>query len=1342
MYMSRKTFFASILFFAALAASGAELAPNGDFSIIAESAAKGWTSASGWKGKSIYRAGRGCLAIERNEDDEGAGAFFSDPIPVTGGKQYNFSVRYRCTLTEKESWCAAAVEWKDAKGKKLPATSLFHANKSANETLASKPVIAPDGAASARLRLVLGRMGNAEFTMVSFNDDPKTAAAVSEPNEEGPEEADNRAEAPFLLNGSFEAADFSPDFTDCFVPVSGQSRRTTQAFHGYHALELSPGSSVVYGAKNVPSVSVAPGEQLCLSYAAAGTGKAVCILDFLNESGVKKTDRLELSCVPEGKEFKQVSREFRVPAGAAAAALTLVNEGNDPVVVDALYLGPKTFSAKETRVIPVPPRGGDADQSRFPRSTIENLNGRPTWYIEGEAQTKTAYTPANIRANTRPHWYNYIRTVLRHGEYPIVVLECNITPEMQGEKYTLETVMKDIDIQARTALAEIPDAKFMLWVFLEPSNAFAARYPDDLVRLEDPDAPRRYKIPAYSFGSEIWAGECMYALRELLARVSKLPYADRIAAVSPGLGQYGENNFELAKTIRQHSPQDFSPAMQDFFRKWLMKEYGSDVLRFKKAWDREGVFNFTNAQVPSKKRRVPKFKGAFYDPATQKQCIDYIRCESFSILHRVLQMCQTVKEASGGRLFTMAQLAYFTSQILHLELDMALKNPYLDALGPAPPYINRGPGDDIMDHGPAESVSEHGKLWMFQADVRSHLSSAHNWRYGRTADEKESVAVYLRDIGHYMTKGQFPYYLAFERWYDSPGLLALIARFNGWMDLGSKFPRASNAEIAVVVDPMSLATGHEYSYVRRIMPPYQSSLEYNRTFEWHHLGAPYDFFMLDDLLNRKDIRQYKVVIFAANWAISERQRALIEERLKKDGRTLVWLYAPGLIRYDGRNDVEYTLEGTKITGFEFDLSEQTHDLEITLADGQKAGRFTNKIYGGFRTPQTAIPVRPETFAPRLSVKPGEDVRITGVYSEDQAPAAAVRKTPTHTDVFWGSTALNKEVLCPILEEAGVHLYTDKPAVVYASENILMIHSPTAGKRTIRLPREAECVYDLFRGEELASGVRSFEADMEKNSTLLLYYGDRAQLSRALEETEAAQKRRESANEALRNSGKFAYELPKESKPLRAGEAQLDKIYHPDSEGFIRNWLVAGPFPGCEKDKSGFDTDYIGEETDGPVLRDARYDVVFDATPEDRRNEQLEWFNGEKKKKELSFTWRPVTFSCGVTRAVYEEISLPFSSYICYYLACVIDTPVERTLRLTVGSDDGEKSFLNGRRVTAFYTPSRRLSADSESALVTLRPGKNFLLVKIVQGLGGVGHAVRFLDPETKRPVTDLDVTLR
>jgi hypothetical protein len=82
------------------------------------------------------------------------------------------------------------------------------------------------------------------------------------------------------------------------------------------------------------------------------------------------------------------------------------------------------------------------------------------------------------------------------------------------------------------------------------------------------------------------------------------------------------------------------------------------------------------------------------------------------------------------------------------------------------------------------------------------------------------------------------------------------------------------------------------------------------------------------------------------------------------------------------------------------------------------------------------------------------------------------------------------------------------------------------------------------------------------------------------------------------------------------------------------------------------------------------------------------------------------------------------------------------LRLAIGSDDGEKTFFNGQKITSFFTVSRRLKIDSETGIVNLKTGKNLLLVKVVQGLGGVGHAVRFLDPETNKPVTDIKITLQ
>ena len=77
----------------------------------------------------------------------------------------------------------------------------------------------------------------------------------------------------------------------------------------------------------------------------------------------------------------------------------------------------------------------------------------------------------------------------------------------------------------------------------------------------------------------------------------------------------------------------------------------------------------------------------------------------------------------------------------------------------------------------------------------------------------------------------------------------------------------------------------------------------------------------------------------------------------------------------------------------------------------------------------------------------------------------------------------------------------------------------------------------------------------------------------------------------------------------------------------------------------------------------------------------------------------------------------------------------------VGSDDGNKSYFNGRLCTAVNPVSRGLVPDSEQQQVTLKKGSNTLLLKICQGQGRLGHAVRFIDPASGKPVTDLTITL-
>ena len=85
---------------------------------------------------------------------------------------------------------------------------------------------------------------------------------------------------------------------------------------------------------------------------------------------------------------------------------------------------------------------------------------------------------------------------------------------------------------------------------------------------------------------------------------------------------------------------------------------------------------------------------------------------------------------------------------------------------------------------------------------------------------------------------------------------------------------------------------------------------------------------------------------------------------------------------------------------------------------------------------------------------------------------------------------------------------------------------------------------------------------------------------------------------------------------------------------------------------------------------------------------------------------------------------------CLYVRTGIWSEVEQPARLEIGSDDGVKAWLNGRLVHS--NPSHRGLAVGEDKLeITLKPGRNELMLKIVQTGGGWGFscAVRAPDGE-------------
>ena len=66
-------------------------------------------------------------------------------------------------------------------------------------------------------------------------------------------------------------------------------------------------------------------------------------------------------------------------------------------------------------------------------------------------------------------------------------------------------------------------------------------------------------------------------------------------------------------------------------------------------------------------------------------------------------------------------------------------------------------------------------------------------------------------------------------------------------------------------------------------------------------------------------------------------------------------------------------------------------------------------------------------------------------------------------------------------------------MLYATPDLLAVHTAVGGHRVFRLPAKVEVVYDLYGGAEAARGTDRFEARLAPASTSLWYTGPRAAL---------------------------------------------------------------------------------------------------------------------------------------------------------------------------------------------------------------------------------------------------------
>jgi hypothetical protein len=101
---------------------------------------------------------------------------------------------------------------------------------------------------------------------------------------------------------------------------------------------------------------------------------------------------------------------------------------------------------------------------------------------------------------------------------------------------------------------------------------------------------------------------------------------------------------------------------------------------------------------------------------------------------------------------------------------------------------------------------------------------------------------------------------------------------------------------------------------------------------------------------------------------------------------------------------------------------------------------------------------------------------------------AVREFDDWRSVYSATPALPAAVLRGIARYAGVHLYSNAGDVLYATKDLLAVHTTGGGHRTFHLPKRAEVVRDLFQDRIVARDAREFDIVLEPASTSLWYVG--------------------------------------------------------------------------------------------------------------------------------------------------------------------------------------------------------------------------------------------------------------
>jgi hypothetical protein len=321
-----------------------------------------------------------------------------------------------------------------------------------------------------------------------------------------------------------------------------------------------------------------------------------------------------------------------------------------------------------------------------------------------------------------------------------------------------------------------------------------------------------------------------------------------------------------------------------------------------------------------------------------------------------------------------------------------------------------------------------------------------------------------------------------QGWFDAPEAVEPLRRLKAIAERLNTMEQAPFAEVAFVTSQPAMFFQAPREGLHNV------TLKMFRNWHLSRMGAQFEQLLLDDLA-RPDLPAYKLYIMANLFYLSDEQRALIERVVKRNGATVLWIYAPGYLD----NQAASLEQMQALTGFQLGMDDRQAELDVLLTDFDHPitrGLPVDFAYGtGTDREQYVQPPRTQ-YMPQTGVGPAfyvsdPQARVLGMAKSTGQPGLALIEQDDWRSIYSAAPLLLWPLLRNIARYAGVHVYSEQGDMIWANHSFLAVNSQSAGEHFLKFPRSIT-LEDAYTGRVLGSGLTSYALPMNLWETGLYY----------------------------------------------------------------------------------------------------------------------------------------------------------------------------------------------------------------------------------------------------------------